>query len=261
MRLLYYLKIWIYLTKISFLSVINQRGSIIIFLFGKVLRFTFFYLFIYFLIDGVGNLASYNKNEVLFFLLTFNLLDVFTQLIYRDVYRFRPLVVSGGFDLVLTKPISSLFRSMFGGADVIDFLTLPPLMIITALVGVTLEPTTSEIILYLLLLANGFLIATAFHISVLALGIITLEIDHVIMIYRDTVALGRLPIDIYKEPLKGILTFIIPVALMVSVPAKVLMGLSSPDTLLIALLFGVIFFVSSLQLWKFALKYYTSASS
>ena len=54
------------------------------------------------------------------------LIDVISQFLFREVYRFRPLVVSGEFDLVLVKPVSSLFRSLAGGADVIDLITIPP---------------------------------------------------------------------------------------------------------------------------------------
>jgi len=39
------------------------------------------------------------------------------QLLFRDVYRFRPKVVSGDFDLILVKPINPLFRVLLGGAD------------------------------------------------------------------------------------------------------------------------------------------------
>ena len=65
----------------------------------------------------------------------------------------------------------------------------------------------------------GLVISAAFHILVLAMGIITLEIDHTVMIYRDLVGLGRFPIDIYKEPLRSLITFIVPIGLMISIPA------------------------------------------
>ena len=113
----------------------------------------------------------------------------------------------------------------------------------------------------MLLVLNGLLIATAFHIAVLALGIITLEIDHTIMIYRDLTNLGRFPIDIYKEPLKGILTYLIPIGIMISLPAKALMGLVSLPGVLWSLGLGVIALFLAIKFWNFALTKYTSASS
>lgn len=261
MRIKYYLKLWLLLTKISFLAVLSQRGALLIFLFGKVIRFSLYFAFLYFLLNGTKQLAGYSLNQVLFFLLTFNLIDIVSQFLFREVYRFRPQVVSGSFDLVLTKPLSSLFRSLMSGADVIDFITIPPLVVIILIIGQSLSPNFFEVLLYILLVFNGLLIATAFHIAVLAMSIITLEIDYTIMIYRDLVALGRFPVDIYKEPLKGILTFIVPVALMITIPAKVLMGRESPPFIFLALALGFGLFFASLKFWKHALRYYTSASN
>jgi ABC-2 type transport system permease protein len=169
--------------------------------------------------------------------------------------------VKGTFDFILVKPINSLFRSLMGGADLLDFLTIPPMIIAVYYVGSLLNPTPIEIVFYLLLLVNGFLLAAAFHIAVISLGIITLEVDHTVMIYRDVSNLGKLPVDIYKEPLKGFLTYVLPVGIMITLPAKALMGLVSFQGVLGSLILGVGAFFVSTRFWNYALKQYTSASS
>lgn len=112
-----------------------------------------------------------------------------------------------------------------------------------------------------MLVLNGFLIAAAFHILVLALGIITTEIDHAIMIYRDITGMARFPVDIYKEPLRGLITFIIPIGVMMTFPAKALFGLLTPMFIIISFTIGLIFFYLSIMLWNYALSQYASASS
>ncbi len=256
-----YFKIWLLMSRNSFLAVFNQRIALSIFLIGKLLRFFFFFAFIIFLLKGTKSLAGYNLNQTLLFFLTFNLIDTVSQFLFREVYRFRPLIVSGGFDLVLSKPVNALFRSLMGGADVIDLITIIPLTIATFYVASLLNPSVLHTTFYILLLLNGLIIASAFHIFVLGLGIVTLEIDHTIMIYRDLSALGRFPIDIYKEPLRGIITFLIPIGVMVSFPAKAIMGLMSPAGVVWSLVFGVLILLLSFRFWNFALKKYTSASS
>lgn len=245
----------------SFAMILSQKLALFIFLTGKILRFGFFLAFLFFLLKGTETLAGFSLNQTIFFFLTFNLVDIFAQFLFREVYRFRPLVVSGGFDLVLSKPISPLFRSLMGGADVIDLITIPPLIFAIYLVGQTLNPTSVQAVLYLVLILNGLIIAGAFHIAVLSLGIITLEIDHTIMIYRDLVSLGRFPVDIYREPLRGVLTYLVPVGLMITLPAKVFMGLITPTGIIFSLLFGFGLLFISLRFWSFALKQYASASS
>ena len=256
-----YFKIWLLMSRNSFLAVFNQRMALSIFLIGKILRFFFFFAFIIFLLKGTKSLVGYNLNQTLLFFFTFNLIDTVSQFLFREVYRFRPLIISGGFDLVLSKPINALFRSLMGGADVIDLITIIPLTIATFYIASLLNPSLLHTTYYILLLLNGLVIASAFHIFVLGLGIVTLEIDHTIMIYRDLTALGRFPIDIYKEPLKGIITFLIPIGIMVSFPAKAIMGLMSPLGVIWSIVFGGTILFLSFKFWNFALKKYTSASS
>lgn len=256
-----YFKIWLLMSRNSFLAVFNQKAALTIFLTGKLIRFFFFFGFIVFLLKGTKSLAGYNLSQTLLFFLTFNLIDTVSQFLFREVYRFRPLIVSGGFDLVLSKPVSALFRSLMGGADLIDLITIVPLTLATFYVASLLNPSMLQTIFYILLLLNGLIIAAAFHIFVLGLGIVTLEIDHTVMIYRDLTALGRFPVDIYKEPLKSVITFLIPVGIMVSFPAKAIMGLISPAGVIWSLIFGGLVLFLSFRFWNFALKKYTSASS
>jgi ABC-2 type transport system permease protein len=81
------------------------------------------------------------------------------------------------------------------------------------------------------------------------------------MIYRDLTNLGRLPIDIYKQPLKGILTYLVPVGIMITLPAKAMMGLVTPMGIIISFALGFLMMILTLRFWKLALKQYTSASS
>jgi ABC-2 type transport system permease protein len=256
-----YLKIWWIMSKNSFVMVISQRLSLSVFLIGKILRFMFFFLFLFFILAGANTLAGYSGTQVIFFFLTFNVIDVISQFLFREVYRFRPMIVNGDFDFVLVKPISALFRVLLGGADVIDLITIPPLIIAAIYFGSLLKPSLLEIILYLALLMNGFLIAAAFHIVVLSLAIITMEIDHMVMIYRDITSLGRLPVDIYKQPLQMFLTYLIPVGVMITLPAKAAMGVIAPWGVVSAFTVGIISVFISLKFWNYALTKYTSASS
>ena len=249
------------MSKNSFVMVISQRLSLSVFLIGKILRFMFFFLFLFFILKGSGTLAGYSGTQVIFFFLTFNVIDVISQFLFREVYRFRPMIVNGDFDFVLVKPINALFRVLLGGADVIDLITIPPLIIATIYFGSLLKPGLVEIILYLALLMNGFLIAAAFHIVVLSLAIITMEIDHMVMIYRDITSLGRLPVDIYKQPLQMFLTYLIPVGVMITLPAKAAMGVIAPWGVVSAFVVGIISVFISLKFWNYALTKYTSASS
>ncbi len=257
----YYAKIWWLLTKNAFLIVSGQKIAVAFFLAGKIFRFILFIAFLYFLVSGAGGISGYSANQAIFFFLTFNLVDVVSQFLFREVYRFRPKIISGDFDLTLIKPVSPLFLSLMGGADIIDLITLPPLFLMIFVVGSSLDPSILGIVTYLILIINSLLIATAFHVALISMAIITLEVDHTIMVYRDLTSFGRFPVDVYKEPLKSFLTYLIPVGVMMTFPAKALMGNISPQLILISFGVAIIALYFSGRFWKFALKKYTSASS
>ena len=257
-----YLKLWWIYTLNSFQVQLNIRWAMVLFLAAKIIRFAAFTFFLIILMKSTKVLAGYNFDQTILFFLSFNFLDVISQLLFREVYRFRWAVVSGNFDFYLVKPINPLFRSLFTGADLLDFVTLLPLAFALFYFINKLELLYAvNLISYLFMLLVGFLIIFSFHILVLSLGILTTEVNNAILVYRDLAGMGRVPIDIYMEPIRGFITFIIPVGIMMTFPAKALMGLLSWQLILYAFFFSVTFLYFSLRVWRFALKNYSSASS
>jgi len=257
-----YFRLWGVLTGYSFMTALASRLSAIIFLIGKALRFFFFIVFLLALFTQTQTLANYTVLQAMFFFLTFNIIDTTAQLFFREVYRFRHMVVSGDFDLILTKPASPLFRALAGGADPLDLVMLIPYIGSLVYVGSMLHiGNVGNITLYVILVVNALVIATGFHILVLSLAIMTTEIDHSVMIYRDLTSMGRIPVDIYREPLRSIITFAVPVGIMMTYPAKAIMGLLSLRLAVPAIVAGCTFLFVSLRVWRFALLQYSSASS
>ncbi len=256
-RIYHSLKIFFLFSRYSFRSTLDHRTGVVFFLFGKMLRFFFFFFLIFLIFSKNRLLNGYNFDQAIIIFLTFNLIDTVTQMVFREVYRFRPLVVSGEFDFILLKPYSPLIRLLFGGFDFLDLVILIPLSLFFLYFLVQLPPINFfSVIVFFLLLINAFLIATAFHILVLTMGILFTTVDHAIMIYRDLTSFGRFPFDIYRKSLRDFLTFIIPVGIMFAFPPKALFGLLSIQNITIAFLISLISLFLSLKFWCFALKKY-----
>ena len=243
----------------SLRTTFQARFGIILFMLGKIMRFIFFCFLIVLIFTKTSLVKGYNLNQALVFYFTFNIVDTAAQVLFREVYRFRYQVVSGSFDLVLLKPHHPFLRILVGGVDFLDLILLFPYIGLAVFFAFqTSQITFLSFAFYLFLLINSFLIATAFHIVILALAILTTEVDHTILIYRDMTLLGRFPLDIYKEPIRGIFTFIIPIGIMMSFPPKALFHtLSLPLGIFSILVSSVLLFLS-LSLWNFALKKYQS---
>src|SRR3989344_5782687 len=181
-----YFRVWWLMTSHSIQMFFFYRLGAVLFLSGKILRFIFFLGFLMLLLGKTKVLAGYNFYEVLLFYFTFSFIDSATQMLFREVYRFRYYIVSGNFDMILVKPVNALFRSLFGWTDILDFITLGPfiLMVIYVLTKIP-EISVLGVLSYFIFIINSLIIATSFHIAVLSLAVLTTEIDHAIMIYRD----------------------------------------------------------------------------
>ncbi len=245
----------------SFQTVMASRFAAMVFIFGKLLRFGLYLAFMVFLFSGVKTVLIFDQYQTLLFLLTFTVLGSVGQMLFRETYRFRGKLTSGEFDFDLVKPVHPLLKNLAGGFDLMDLLTMPVLFYALYYVISHLQFAPSFLILYVLLCLNGLLIMAAIHIIVAGLGIITLEVDHMMMVYRDIETMGRFPVDIYKEPLRQILTFVIPIGIMFTIPAKALLGLLSWPAIFGSFLVGFVSIVLALKFWDFAVKQYSSASS
>lgn len=256
-----YFAVWLRETRNSFETFFSSRFGAILFLTGKILRFFFYLGFLLLLVTRTKVVAGYSIWEIFLFYLTFNFIDSATQMLFREVYQFRQKIVRGDFDLVLVKPVNALFRSLFGATDLLDFITLIPFTLFIIYVATRIPNITFwGAITYLMLVINAFTIAVSFHIIVLALAVLTTEVDHAIMIYRDIIGMGKIPVDIYDEPLRSFVTFVIPVGVMMTFPVKAFIGRLGIEGILSALSVSGIFLIISLSLWRYALRQYTSVS-
>ncbi len=256
-------RIWLGLAKIAAQSQLLTSSSGMLFIIGKIVRFLFFFVFIFSVISKGGSLAGYTSSQVIFFFLVFNIIDTVVQFLFRGVYAFRPLVISGNYDLDLLKPLPSFFRPIFGWTDILDLITLVPLLGFTIfyIFSHQLFSGLVNFLIFFLLIFNSILVGFAFHLFICAICVLTTEIDHLVWIYRDLTAMARFPTDIYGKGIRVVLTFVIPVIVLITVPAKALMGLLSPFWILASFIVGILSVVFSLKFWSWSLKRYTSASS
>lgn len=226
---------------------------------GKLVRFSMFFLFIYFLLSNTKLLAGYTLTQTVIFYLTYNIIDSLSQLLFREVYRFRPLVISGELDSILVKPYHPFLRILVGGIDILDAATTVIYCAISVYFILQLPNFAPyHLVLYAALILNALIIATGFHIAVLALGILSTEVDHTIMIYRDMMRMGSFPVDIYQQPLRFLVTFVVPIGIMISVPVKSLFDILSPWWYFASFGFAVATIIIALILWDLALKKYQS---
>ena len=87
------------------------------------------------------------------------------------------------------------------------------------------------------------------------------KIYNVTEVLRGLLEAGRYPIAAYPTVYRFFFTFIIPVAFLTTVPAEAMLGKTEVVWLFGAGILAVCLFLASIAFWRFALRFYTSASS
>ena len=252
-------KIFLLFAKYSLKTTFQSPLGVTLFTIGKLVRFGMFFSFVYYLLFNTKLLAGYTLTQTVIFYLTYNIIDSLAQLLFREVYRFRPLVVSGELDSILVKPYHPFLRILVGGIDILDLvITFIYAGIAAYFIAQLPDITTAHIVLFIALIINSLLITTSFHIAVLALGILSTEVDHTIMIYRDMTKMGSFPVDIYQQPIRFLFTFVVPIGIMLTLPVKTLFQAINMQAYVLSFTFAIGSIVVSLYLWNYALRKYQS---
>lgn len=262
-RLPTYWKVWKMFAFNALQETFLNRGTNALFISGKVIRLGMSLLFLWLIKTNIQDFSGYTPDQVIIFFLTYQLIDVVSQSLFRGVYLFSHQIRSGEFDFILARPINPLFRSLTGKPDINDVVFMVPTLLVSAIIIAQLNVTITlgSALVFLGLLINSLLIVTGLHILVLVVGVLTTEIDGVIWMYRDLSRLGQFPVTIYLEPVRFALFFIIPIGMMITVPAELLLNRPPSQAVAVAAAFGVGFFAVSLWAWRYSLRHYSSASS
>ncbi len=260
-----YFRVWWRLAKLRFIDqIINSRLGGLLFLFGKLIRLVFQTIFLFLLLRQLHSFAGYNFYESLLILFFLNLTSTLTQMFLRGVYLFRNRVLDGSFDFFLLNPLNELFYSLFSYFDFLDaFMLIPSLFFLFwAWSQAHIPFSFLNLCLFVLFLSLAFIFTFSWHLIAISFGILFLEVDNLIMLYRDLEKMGRFPIDIYGQSIRFLLTYFLPIAIMATIPAKALLGrVNLLTTLTLFSLLAALHLFLALKFWRFALRHYSSASS
>ncbi|HUI46414.1 MAG TPA: ABC-2 family transporter protein [Nitrospirota bacterium] len=258
-----YIRIWKQLSSLAIGSSWSNRIDSAAYLAGKLIRFGFFLLLIISLFSFTDNLAGYSQYEVILFFLTFNLIDVSAQALFRGIYAFRADIQRGNFDFVLSKPVNPLFYSLSRMTDILDIIFLAPIIVLIVFVMGKLPkpPDTVHVFLYSVLIVAGMIIILGIHIISAGVAIWKIESENFIWLYREAMTIGRFPPEVYSPTVRLFFTFAVPILIAVAFPVKILLYALDWRWMMFTMLYAVAFFGFSLIVWKASLKVYSSASS
>ena len=179
-----------------------------------------------------------------------------------NLNRVPEYVRKGELDFLLLKPIAARFLVSTRYASV---WWTPQLAIGWGVIGVgmarqgTLSWGNVGLTLLLLVAATAILYAVWFALTTTAFWFV--KVDNVSELFTAFFAAGRFPVSAYPGWVRALLTFVVPIAFLTTVPAEAASGRLTWAAALGAAGVALALLAASQAFWRYALANYTSASS
>ncbi len=170
----------------------------------------------------------------------------------------------GTLDFMLTKPADS---QLLASVQRVEIGALVEVLVgfgvmLAALARLGAEIGFDEALLFVAMLLAGATVVYCFMLTLSTIAFWFVRVDNILVIFQATFTeAGRWPITIYPGWLRATLTFLIPIAFAVTVPAESLTGRLSAVTALGTLALAVGFVAFSRWFWRLGLRHYTGASA
>jgi ABC-2 type transport system permease protein len=233
------------------IATLSSLGNLIGSLFGLFLFYRTGYTF-----------QGWNWEEALVLLGIFTLLQGFSAtFLVPNLNRIVEQVQQGTLDFVLLKPIGSQF---WLSTRTVSPWGLPDVLFGGVLIGYAgrrLGLGFSNYLLSVLPILFGIASLYSLWFMLGATSIWFVKIYNVTEVLRGLLEAGRFPMVAYPAAYRFFFTFVVPVAFLTTVPAEAMLGRSPVIWLVGAGGLALGLLIASTIFWRFALRFYTSASS
>lgn len=206
--------------------------------------------------------ADWSWEEALLVLGVFTLLQGFAAtFLAPNLNKIVRHVQEGTLDFVLLKPVKSQFWLSF---HTLSPWGLPDLVfggILIGYAGTRLGIGINNYLISLIPITFGLVVLYSLWFMLGATSIWFVKIYNVTEVLRGLLEAGRYPMVAYPTAFRFFFTFVVPVAFLTTIPAEAMLGRSQIGWLIGAGVLALGLFLLSSWFWRFALRFYTSASS
>lgn len=257
-------RVWLSILRSSLVREMEFRAN---FFLGIIREFAWlgvFIITIQTIFAHTDSLAGWSKPQMLILLGLSRIIEGLIQILFvNNLAELPSAIQKGTFDLLLTKPLPAQWQAAFKKITIYNLGNLAAGAILLTYAIITFHPE----------------ITFAGTLSTILLSILGITIYYSILIcfasiafwferFQSFWAINHLisepltyPFNIFPRTIRIPLTYFLPVAFVVFVPAKALTGQLSAWEIPIAILITVVFLTLANLIWRAGLRRYSSASS
>ena len=211
-----------------------------------------------------NQLGGWSESELLAVMGVYIMMGgIIRSAIQPNMERLMEEIRDGKLDFALTKPADAqLLVSVreFRLWQLVDVLT-GAIVLLVALSQLNEPLNVWSVLGFLSALAMGAVLIYCFWLMITTTAFWFIRVQEIANLFEGLYAAGRWPVDIYPLWLRTGLTFLVPVAFAVTIPAEALTGRLTFLTWLGALGLTALFIILARLLWKRGLKSYSGASA
>ena len=185
------------------------------------------------------------------------------MIIEPSMMRLMEDVRKGTLDFTLLKPEDA---QVLVSAQQVEIWKLAEVLMGCGILIVSLcqlaEPVSArQVALFGVTLLSGIAIVYSFWLMLATSVFWFIKITNILVIFESMYQAGRWPLGLYPSWLRTALTFAVPVAAAVTIPAEALLGRLNVETALIAMASAAAMLLLSRWLWTRGVSRYSGASS
>jgi ABC-2 type transport system permease protein len=233
-------------------------------LFRQALWLGTFLLMIHVIYEHTESLAGWTQVQVITLLALSRIIEGLSDTFFhRNIAELPSAVQSGRFDFYLTKPVPAQFHTAFHRFKFLDLgnVGIGLMLLVYAVAQDPAAFTPARWLLFALLALLGMVIYYSIMIGIVSLAFKLERFDAFFAIDNLVSEPLTAPFDIFPPGTKAVLTYLLPLAFIVFVPAQALTGRLALWQVPVAALIAVLSLLLANIAWRAGIRRYSSASS
>lgn len=242
---------------------LEYRMNIILRIIGDIFWYMTQIIMFEIIYSQTNNIAGWTLDETRVFLGIIFIADaLYMVFFHQNIDVFSEKIRKGDLDLLLTKPVESQFFVSF---QQVSITYIPNFLIglcwLLWAFNKLPHPSPLNLLWLLLLVPCSALVVYATRFMFATTALFLTRAENIQYLWYQMYKLGQRPDSVYPMWMRYILLSVIPMTMVASLPARIVVKNESPLLALWMVTVTGAFIWLSHRYWRFALKNYTSASS
>lgn len=255
--------LWSYL-KVGVANELQYRVNLILQLLQSFIALAAGLIGLALVFNYTSELGGWSRPELLIVMGIYILMGgVINTLIQPNMTRLLYEIERGTLDFALTKPVDG---QVIVSLRELNFWSLTDVVVGLVVVGVAIGQLHQRVapwqaFAFVAALIFGSTLLYSFWVILTSVAFWVVRINEVVQVFQAIYAAGRWPVGIYPDWLRIGLTFLVPVAFAVTVPAEALASRLTPTSLCGAFAMTILFAGLARLMWSLGVRHYSGASA